>query len=240
MAAKKKTSAATKKGKWTRRRKELAQRIAEGLAGWFQLQGALSLETLPGEDSARFVASQIVQASGRYSVRTSRRPNNWPKNDKRRMDVAILGVSEGATGWYGVIEAKWPGSNFAVMATRLAIVQDCIRLASTATANLNGRLLVIGGSDASIEKLFVKAHNKQNLEAARCFFDTLLPRTVGSTAKAKRTDFTLHFPQYLARVPYTAAPSNAVTTECLAAVTANRNSSPLGHVYVWSISKASG
>jgi hypothetical protein len=232
-------------------RKELAERIAEGLAGWFQLQGAQRLDDLPGEDSTRFVLCQIVRAAHGFRVKTSQRPKNWPESTKQRIDIAIMGTTANAKGWNGAIEAKWPGKNFDRDKTRLAIIQDCVRLASVDAANLNAFFLVLGGSKAALSKLFDDVHaQKAHLEDRRKVFDAFLSRTSGKkkltieqlkstwgTATKKDGNDVL---RAFERVPEDAAPTGPIEAELIASHEAVAVKQPLGAVYVWQVSKQRG
>lgn len=228
---------------WTAKRKKLAQQIASGLAGWYQLQAAQNLSGLGGEDSARFVLAQVVNAQQRYQVQTSQRPTNWPDSSKLRMDIQLIGTSAGAAGWYGAVEVKWPGSSFAADQVRLALVQDAVRLLSVATQNLNARLLVLGGSKDALHKLFEKTHpNAPASEQKRTMLGTLLPRTVGTTASEKFSDVIATFSDAESRVPQTIRPvcQHRIRTTCLAAADSKLADEIVGHVYVWQCGKTGG
>lgn len=238
-------------------RKELAQHIAEGLAGWLQLQGSQQLDELPGEDSARFVLCQIVRAAHGFRVKTSQRPKPWPKTTKERIDIAIMGTTARAKGWNGAIEAKWPGKNFDRDKTRLAIIQDCARLASVEGANLNAYFLVLGGSQASLYKLFDEPHTrKPKPEDRRKTFSEFLSREPAlkkkltidelkdawGTTKKKRTkkDAEEEVLKAFARVPLDAAPTGTISAELFAKHDAVSLTKQLGSVFVWQISNQPG
>ena len=228
---------------WTAQRKHLAQQIASGLAGWHQLHAAQNLTGLRGEDSARFIIAQIVNAHGRYKVQTSQRPSNWPTNSKLRMDIRLLGTSAGAAGWYGAVEAKWPGASFAVDPIRLALVQDVVRLITVTTQNLNARLLVLGGSDDAIGRIFDKPHPRApKSEQMRAVIDALLPRTAGNTQSTKFSDVLAAFAQAEDRIPPSLRPAchGRVRVTCLSAEKAVMAGQTVGHVFVWQCSKSGG
>ncbi len=86
-------------------RGDLAFDVAAGLSGWLQLQIVQRLGGLSGEDSARLVVAQIVNAQGRYEPATSQLPPNWGST-KKRVDIALKGRSAGAETWYGAVEIK--------------------------------------------------------------------------------------------------------------------------------------
>ena len=80
-------------------RQKLAAEIAAGLAGWYQLQCAQKLGDLAGEDSARFLTAQILNAQGRFAPATSQLPKNWG-NTKKRVDIAIKGRSRPSRSFF--------------------------------------------------------------------------------------------------------------------------------------------
>ena len=139
-------------------RQQLAARISAGLAGWFQQLAAQDLETEVGEDAAKLELVRMIGAQRSFVPVTSKRPRNWPDTTKKRIDIAILGRRDGAEGWYGAIEVKWPAGQYDVGACRKAIVQDCIRMAFTETANMNAKFVVLGGTTDALEALFDTEH----------------------------------------------------------------------------------
>jgi hypothetical protein len=223
---------------WTERRQELARKISGGLAGWLQLQAAQDLHLLPGEDSARFVLAQIVNAQGRYHVATSQRPRNWPENTRKRVDLALLGRSEGAEGWYGVIEAKWPGRSIDVAKTRRQMVQDIARLTTVDTQNLNARFFVLGGSAAVLTSLFDDEHRSAEKEEQRGIFCELLHRDPNDPeGEAARADVGGWFDDFEERIPEDCRKEGdgTILTTLVGIDEARLSDEEVGSVYVWQV-----
>ena len=225
----------------TAKRQDLADKIASGLSGWLQMQDAQGLADLPGEDSARFTIAGIVHATGRYTVATSQRPSNWPMNAKQRVDLALQGINQGAEGWYGAIEVKWPGAAFDVRQVRTAIVQDLVRLVSCKLANLNAAFFVLGGRAVALRKLFDVQHTGAAREAQRKAFSELLPRTAGP-GSMEVAQLTGLFPCAQDRVPSSLRPGlpTRVQVSLLAARDAQRGTRSVGSVYVWHVNRTRG
>ncbi|MBP5151262.1 hypothetical protein, partial [Pseudomonas protegens] len=131
----------------------LATKIASGLSGWHQLQTAQNLNKLSGEDSARSVTAQIINAQGQFLPATSQLPPDWG-NTKKRVDLALLGRSLNTVIWYGAIELKWPSSAVDMHQVRQNIFQDAMRLAFISTNGLRARFLIVGGESSTISTLF--------------------------------------------------------------------------------------
>lgn len=227
---------------WTTQRKDVASRIAAGLAGWYQLQGAQRLSGLEGEDTARTVISQIVNAQGRFLVRVSQRPNNWPDNNPSRMDLSLIGTSANATGWYGAIEVKWPGASFAADNVRDAIIEDVCRLASAETQALNARFMILGGARSSLNKLFDDPHPRaERSEAKRRTLDNFLARRAGAESSIRLPDLLEVYPNAESRVPMEVRPItlNRIKTRVLAHADACIGEEIIGSVYVWQVMKTS-
>lgn len=229
---------------WGEQRKDLAERIAAGLAGWFQLQGAQRLAKLSAEDTARLLVAQVVQAQGRYRVDVSKPATNWPTKCGKRIDIAILGSSEHAVGWYGAIEVKWVPEARSVDQVRNQIVEDAVRLASAETGNLNAKFLVVGGTKQGLDALFDKEHTQSvAAENQRVAFCRLLPRSKGKSETTRGTKVQEHFPNFESRVPPALKP--VVTTSLKLHLLAARRASlggsnVIGIVYVWQVNLGTG
>jgi len=224
-------------------RPQLATDIASGLAGWLQLQHVQNMGGMSGEDTARFFASQIINAQGRYAPATSQLPPNWG-NTKKRVDVALKGRSGGATTWYGAIEIKWPGDAFDPHTVRQAIAQDAMRLAFIEASRPNARLVVVGGSDRAIDVLFDKDHpQSRGREARRVSFGELFKRDM-SDAKGHLTaaDWRGHFSDIAERIPDSVFRGfdGRLKVELLAECTSTVGDDPVGHVYVWNCTRTRG
>ena len=221
----------------------LAAAIASGLSGWLQLQAAQDLGGMPGEDSARLLLIQIVNAEGSYAPAKSQQPVNWG-GSRRRVDVALKGRSTGSAGWYGAIEVKWPGSAFDAGQTRLQIVQDVARLAFVDTNNLNARFLVLGASRESLHKLFDKQHSSsQVLEDGRQALSLLLSRDLDvPKSYLTRTNLDKHFSSAGARMPKKLWEtfSGRLKTTLLASQGAYLGGIEEGHVFVWQCNRTRG
>ena len=224
-------------------RAALAAQIAYGLAGWHQLQKVQNLGDLSGEDTARSLVAQIINAQGRFAPATSQLPLNWGST-KRRIDVALMGRSAGATVWYGAIEIKWPGAAFDVHQVREQIVQDAMRLAFVNTVVLNAKFLVLGGSSHSITTLFDTAHpDSEEREARRVGFGELLSRDLPAPKRhLPHGRWSVVFPKAGERVPQTAFAefNGRLKTELLARAEANMGGAAVGLVFVWQCNRTRG
>lgn len=218
-------------------RKQFAERISSGLAGWFQQLAAQDLHLEVGEEAARVELVRMISAQRAFVPATAKRPVNWPSNDTRRIDIAVLGRREGATGWYGAIEVKWPGTSNDVSALRMDMVQDVLRVAFSNTANMNARFLVLGGSDAAIDRVFQKPHtpNTHN-EARRIALGHLLSRSLASPdGKLTNAKLLENFPEALGRLSpqVTSGWNRRVSTRLVASAEARIGQDVKGHVFVW-------
>ena len=222
-------------------RKEFAERISAGLAGWLQQLAAQDLEGYVGEDAARVELVRMIGAQKTFVPATSKRPTNWPKSTKRRIDIAVLGKSADAKGWYGAIELKWPGVSINVRETRHQIVEDAIRVAFSTTANLSANFLVLGGTATTIANLFDTAHpQSQEAEDQRVDFNRLFSRDLQNpNAQLSNADLNLYFPDFGERVPQAAFGNwNRRFATTLIAVSISRvGSADKGLVYVWQCKK---
>lgn len=218
-------------------RSDFAQRISAGLTGWLQLAAAQELHEQVGEDAARVEVIRIISALRRYIPQTSMRPTNWPTNTKKRVDIAILGKSQNATGWYGAVEIKWPTTNVDVAKIRQNIVEDIARVSFSKTNNMCANFMLLGGTDEAIKKLFDEPHKQsQQKEEQRQHFGKLLSREV-EIPNGKLNDVPLneYFPDFGDRVPQTVFNgwSRTMKTELLASNEARIGQDVCGHVYIW-------
>lgn len=223
-------------------RTRLASHVAAGLGGWFQLHVTQNLHGSSGEDAARFVVAQIVNAQGRYAPVISQLPPNWG-NSKKRIDVALRTRSSGANSWYGAIEIKWPGASFDPHQIRLSAVQDAMRLAFICTTNLNALFLVIGGTHASLDTLFDKPHTAPERESRRMAFIDLFHRDPANPeGVALYRSWSTQFPEAGARIPTKVFKgfNGRLKTRLLAANDAKVGDTVEGHVYVWQCNRTRG
>lgn len=222
-------------------RTEFAERIASGLGGWFQQLAAQNLEHQVGEDAARVELVRMISAQRAFVPDTAARPTNWPTNTKKRIDIAVLGKKANAKGWYGAIELKWPGENIAVASTRQAIVEDAVRVAFSATANLCANFVILGGTAAALDTLFDVVHPQApQQEQQRVAFCSLFSRDIANTGgNLSNLDLNNHFPDFGDRVPQTAFNgwSRRLRTELITVVNATVGANTKGKVYVWQCKK---
>lgn len=224
-------------------RRALANQICAGLAGWHQLQDAQNLGGLSGEDSARLLISQIVNAQGRFSPATSQLPANWGAT-KKRIDVALKGRSENSSVWYGAIEVKWPGNAFDQDQVRLQLVQDAMRLTFVEATNVNAKFLVLGGSKDSIDTLFDKVHrDSEEREDRRAQFCNLFSRNIASPKRHLAFGiWSQTFPKAGARIPEGVFNdfSGRLKTELLAQQDSVVAGEMIGQVFVWQCRRTKG
>jgi hypothetical protein len=224
-------------------RPELATHLASGLAGWHQLQVVQNLGDLSGEDTARSLIAQIINAQGHFAPATSQLPQNWGAT-KKRIDVALLGRSEEAVVWYGAIEIKWPGAAFDVHQVRQQIVQDAMRLAFVETNRLNAKFLAVGGNSAALTTLFDTAHpNAADRELRRVAFNELLSRDLAApNGRLVHDRWSAEFPQVGKRIPKTTFKGfdGRLKTELLARTEATVGGNPVGTVFIWQCNRTRG
>lgn len=225
------------------KRTSLAAKITSGLAGWHQLQTAQNLNDLSGEDTARSVVAQIINAQGQFLPATSQLPANWGTT-KKRVDIALLGRSSGAVVWYGAIEVKWPRSTTDTHQIRQNIVQDAMRLAFITTQGIGAKFLVLGGGTGDITKLFDTPHpNASNRETRRQAFTDLFSRDLSQPdGHLTFDDWSVAFPDAGDRVPSTTFNgfNGKLKTELVALSQAAIGSSTVGSVFVWQCSRTRG
>lgn len=224
-------------------RNDLANSLAAGLGGWLQLQAVQRLDGLSGEDSARLVTCQIINAQGRFEPATSQLPSNWGST-KNRVDVAIKARSESATTWYGAIELKWPSDSFDISQVRTQIIQDAMRLIFIDTNVLNAKFLILGGSSLALEKLFKRPHSRSiQKEQQRTAFGQILSRDVDNPRQSTTFGtWSENFPEAGNRTPGPVFGDyrGRLKTGLLAHYTANVGSKAVGAVYVWQCNKTKG
>ena len=218
-------------------RKEFAERLAAGLAGWFQQLGAQMLHAQVGEDAARVELVRMISSLRQFVPETSKRPTNWPTSTKKRIDVAVLGRSENATGWHGAIELKWPSVNVDIVKTRHKIVEDAVRVIFSQTANLNANFVILGGTTEALTKLFDTSHPQSNdAESQRAAFGDLFSRDINSPAgRLTNANLNLRFPDFGDRVPQTVFGdwSRRLQTNLVTTVPAQVGRDEIGRVFIW-------
>lgn len=220
-------------------RVDIAQRIAAGVAGYFQYVNASHLLAMPGEDTAQFVMCQILQAQQRYRLSVSAKPPNW--KGKMRVDAALLPKAGAAAGWYGVAEVKWITSSHQRDTVRGTLLQDCARVASVDTTNLNAKFLVVGFIDGMLAKVFDNSHDPGPAEKQRSLLQAMLSRTTSTAAASKaHTDILACFPDYQSRVPACAQFTTGLEIELLARSTITQAGVDAGCVLVWQSNKRRG
>jgi hypothetical protein len=224
-------------------RSDFAINLASGLAGWHQLQVVQHLGDLSGEDTARSLVAQIINAQGQFAPATSQLPPNWG-DTKKRVDVALLGRSTGAVIWYGAIEIKWPGAAFDPHQVRETIVQDAMRLAFVNTNGVNAKFLVVGGNSASISKLFDTQHpNAPDRESRRVAFGELLSRDLAHPDRhLSHGRWSAQFPKAGERVPQTTFNGfdGRLKTKLLARTNATVGGTTVGTVFIWQCNRTRG
>lgn len=221
-------------------KRELGIRISSGLAGWLQNLVAQNLDSLHGEDAARFELIRILNAQSQWRIATSQRPLNWSTDRKDRLDIAILPWQQNPKTWYGAIEIKWPSESRDWGQERAKIIQDAVRLASIKTANLNASLLVIGGACDPISSLFDTPHTKSEKDDIRAKFTSIFPRNEGESISISDSDLQQFFPDYKERVPINDFSIHSLKVELVGSSVALLGSEERGSVYVWSCSQGPG
>lgn len=222
-------------------RTRLAWRLAHGLAGYFQFVHASRLLAMPGEDTAQFVMCQILQSNQSYKVKVSAMPPGW--SGRQRIDAGMLPKGKSSTTWYGVVEVKWITSSVKADGARLTIIQDCARVASVNTANLNAKFLVVGFIDNMLEKVFDVPHKPGSpAEVRRKLLRALLrPDLLRKGRSRSQGKILKAFPEYQKRVPPSARFSTGMHVRLLARSSIRRASRTIdGEVCVWQINKRRG
>lgn len=224
-------------------RSAFAVHLASGLAGWHQLQVVQNLGDLSGEDTARSLVAQIINAQGQFAPATSQLPLNWGST-KKRVDVALLWRSTGAVVWYGAIEIKWPGAAFDPHQVRENIVQDAMRLAFVKANGVNAKFLVVGGNSSSIATLFDNQHpNAPDRENRRVAFGDLLSRDLANPeGHLTHGRWSAQFARAGERVPQTTFNGfdGRLKTELLARAEATVGGTTVGTVFIWQCNRTRG
>lgn len=147
-------------------------------------------------------------------------------------------------GWYGAIEVKWPGYSIDAHKVRLEIVQDAMRLAFIETSNLNAHLLVVGGSEAALHKLFDHPHpSARDREDRRSAFGGLFARSLTAPeGELRRSMWATHFPGVGDRIPTTVFGDfdGKLKCELLAAGEPQVAHKVVGRVFVWQCNRTRG
>lgn len=223
------------------KRTEFAERIAAGLGGWFQQLAAQNLEHQVGEDAARVELVRMISAQRAFVPETAARPTNWPMNTKKRIDIGVLGKKANAKGWYGAIELKWPKESVAVVDIRKTIVEDAVRVAFSATANLCANFVILGGTTDALTAIFDTNHpHAQQKEQQRAAFCGLFSREIAKReGSLSNSDLNNNFQDFGDRVPQTTFNGWArrLKTELITVVHSTVGSNIKGKVYVWQCKK---
>jgi hypothetical protein len=224
-------------------RQDLASDIAAGLAGWYQLQCVQGLGGLSGEDSARLITAQVVNAQGRYAPTKSQLPRYWGAV-KYRVDLAIKGRAANSSDWYGAIEIKWPGESIDRNQTRGQLVQDVVRVTFVPTNNLNAKFLVLGGTADALARLFDTPHPQAAApEARRVALNTLLSRNLAQpSGELTYTQWSTNFPEAGDRVPPSVFGqfNGKLKCELLAAGDSMVAGASVASAYVWQCNRTRG
>lgn len=224
-------------------RSTFAIHLASGLAGWHQLQVVQNLGDLSGEDTARSLVAQIINAQGQFAPATSQLPPNWGPT-KKRIDVALLGRTTGAAVWYGAIEIKWPGTAVDPHQVRQHIVQDAMRLAFVNTNGVNAKFLVVGGNSTAISKLFDNPHpNAADRESRRVAFNELLSRDLENPdGHLTHSLWSTQFPEAGERIPQTTFNvfNGRLKAELLARADATVGGNTVGTTLIWQCNRTRG
>lgn len=220
-------------------RDDLAWRITEGVAGYLQYVNASGLLALPGEDTAQFVMCQVLQAQQKFRVVVSQRPPNW--TGRERVDAGLLPKAETSTGWYGVVEVKWITDSVQRDNARRTLIEDCARVASVDTSNLNAKLVVVVFTDDMFNAVFDAPHLQGGVaEDQRKFLSKLLMPGVGNSGSESDAEILAVFPSYMARVPSPATFSNGLEAELLARAAIKSGDLDVGHVLAWQVNQRRG
>lgn len=225
-------------------RSVIASNVVAGLSGWLQLQIVQNLGDMSGEDSARLVTAQIINAQGQYRPAKSQLPRNWGSSNKYRIDIALKTRSSRAKSWYGAIEIKWPGTRFAPDQMRGQAIEDAMRLTFIRTTYLNARFLLIGGSSKSLGQLFDKPHPRaKKPENRRLAFSKLFKRELRNPkGRLGHADWSVSFPGAGSRIPENIFSNfdGTLEAELLAVANAKVGPDTVGSVYIWQCSRIRG
>jgi hypothetical protein len=182
---------------------------------------------------------QVLQAQQDYRVTVSDSPTNWTGG--QRVDAGLLGRSVDAQVWYGVVEVKWITSSVQRETARCSILEDCARVASVVTGNLNAKLVVVGFTDDMVREVFDTVHPRGGTpEVQRQFFATMLQRTIGSPISKSHDDLLKAFPNYQSRVPTNAQFTAGLVVSLLAEASIRSGADSVGHVFAWQVNQRPG
>lgn len=180
---------------------------------------------------------RTISSLRQYIPDTSQRPTNWPSTTKKRVDIAVLGRSASAAGWYGAIELKWPSNSIDIRKTRHRIVEDCIRVAFCKTYNLHANFLILGGTLPMVNSLFDRVHKQsEGSESQRNAFHNLFSRDLSNPkGNLGNSKLNQEFPDFGDRIPQTVFNgwSRRLATELVAKADAMVGNEILGQVYIW-------
>jgi hypothetical protein len=228
-------------------RDEIAWKLAEGIAGYFQFVNASQLLAVPGEDSAQFVMCQILQSLQRYRIQVSTAPTDTLPDGKpvwkgSRIDAGLLAKADDASTWYGAVEVKWITSSYEAQNVRPLLLKDCARLASVNTNGMRAQLLVVGFIDDMLNQTFDVAHPRGgNPDLQRTTLGSLLSRTIGATQGLTHAQIVAAFPDYQESVPASLQwTDRGLNASLLASAAIAGNGANVGSVLVWQINKRPG
>lgn len=203
---------------------------------------AQNLHSQAGEDAARVVALQILNAQNAYRPTVSAKPTNWG-NTKKRIDIALMGTSQQAAGWYGAFELKWAAESSDPHQIRQTIVQDATRLAFVHTANMCARILIIGGTADALTSLFDTPHpNAQDREDRRISFGNLLRRQGQQPGSLLHNALVAKFPDHGTRVPVDVFQewNGRLKAKLLSSSIVSRGADTVGRIFAWQCLRTRG
>ena len=225
------------------KRRKLAQDIANGVAGWYQLQLSQGFGDFFGEDSAQLTILQILSAQTNFEVKPSQALAGH-EDDQLRLDIALGAWGEKRTS-YGAVEIKWLGSsNKASTAARGSILADALRLSVVESTNIKANFLVVGGLEEKFSGIF--GDNTREIaktEGSRALFVKLFTRTVDTKGIAERKEIVAHFPNFIEKLPKLARlreQDKLQVTLLASAKVAQHDNLKAGIVYVWLCLKGAG
>jgi hypothetical protein len=224
-------------------RSDLAGRIADGVGGQLQLLSAQHMLEVCDESVVQITAASVAHSTRDFRVLASAKPNNWPDGDGKRLDIGLTASSAGASTWYGAVEVKYLSSTTTAQNARLPLLQDCARLASVETTNLNAKLLVAAFVDGMLDAVFTTPHPRAvDAEQQRVVLGQLLHLTLPDTSSPVGHDvLTAAFPSYQTRVPSSAAwTDRGLEAELLARRDFHALGQRVGTVCVWQVNKTVG
>lgn len=222
-------------------RQELAERIADGVAGQLQWLAAQQMLAMCDESVVQLATASVAHATRDFRVTACAQPANW--EDGRRVDIALRPTGEDAVTWYGVVETKYVSSSYIAQNVRLPMIQDCARLAAVETANLNAKFFVVAFVEGMLAKVFVNPHQDAvEAESGRELLAGLLSIALPDAGKTlPHSQIDAAFPQYQSRVPEAHRWSDrGLRAELLVRRDFFGMGETLGTVCVWQINKPPG